>query len=151
VGLPDIRNLLPHAGPMVLLDRLISADAESVCAEVCIRQDSMFYKDGAVGAWIGLEYMAQAIAAFAGYNALVRGEPVKIGFVLGTRHYDCIRPLFLPGKVLKVSATRVFQDDSGMASFDCYINDESGPVASAGVTVFQPADAGEFLDRSLGE
>ena len=34
LGMPDIRSLIPHAGPMVLLDRVISADEDSLCAEV---------------------------------------------------------------------------------------------------------------------
>jgi predicted hotdog family 3-hydroxylacyl-ACP dehydratase len=150
VHFPDIHDLLPHAGAMVLLDRVVSADAESICAEVCIRRDSLFYADGGVAGWVGLEYMAQAIGAYAGYNARLRGEPVKIGFLLGTRRYDCARPLFLPGSLIKVCAKRVLQDDHGLASFDCHIDDESGRIASASVTVFQPADAEEFLKGSSG-
>ncbi len=146
MALPDIRDLLPHSGPMVLLDRVTSADAESICAEVRIRRNSMFYIDGGVGAWVGLEYMAQAIGAYAGYSAILRDEPVKIGFLLGTRNYQCLRPLFTLGSVIKVCAKRVFQDDNGLASFDCHIDDENGRIASASVTVFQPADAQAFLD-----
>ena len=67
--MPDIRTLVPHAGPMVLLDRVISADDENLCAEVRIRADSLFCVAGEVGAWAGLEYMAQAIGAYAGYTA----------------------------------------------------------------------------------
>jgi predicted hotdog family 3-hydroxylacyl-ACP dehydratase len=133
---------------MVLLDRLISADAESVCAEVRIRRDSMFSIDGAVGAWVGLEYMAQAIGAFAGYNAYLRGEPVKIGFLLGTRHYECQRPFFTIGTVLRVSAKRVLQGDNGLASFDCYIEDAQERIASASITAFQPARAEEYFEES---
>jgi predicted hotdog family 3-hydroxylacyl-ACP dehydratase len=148
VELPDIRDLLPHSGPMVLLDRVISVDAESLCAEVRIRQDSLFYRDGAVGGWVGLEYMAQAIGAYAGYSAYLRGEPVKIGFLLGTRHYQCIRPWFTLGSVIRVFAKRVLQDDNGLASFECHIDDDTGRIASASVTVFQPAEAEAFLDGS---
>jgi predicted hotdog family 3-hydroxylacyl-ACP dehydratase len=148
MALPEIRDLLPHSGPMVLLDRLISADADGVCAEVHISPDSMFCTDGGVGAWIGLEYMAQAIGAYAGYNAHLRGEPVKIGFLLGTRHYECVRPLFALGSVIKIWARRVLQDENGLASFDCYIEDDDGRIASASLTVFQPADAEAFLDGS---
>src|SRR2546426_3960121 len=89
---PEIRSLVPHSGPMVLLDRVVSVDEESLCAEVLIRADSMFCAAGGVGAWVGLEYMAQAIAAYAGYGARLRGAPVKIGFLLGSRRYECRRP-----------------------------------------------------------
>jgi len=146
--LPDIRALVPHSGPMVLLDRVISVDAESVCAEVRIRQDSLFYRDSGVGAWVGLEYIAQAIAAYAGYHAALRGEAVKIGFLLGTRRYECVRPTFALGSVIKVRARRVLQTDDGVASFDCSIDDESGRLGGASVTVYQPADAEKFFDGS---
>ena len=31
--LPDIRTLLPHSGPMVLLDRILSVDDDNLCAQ----------------------------------------------------------------------------------------------------------------------
>src|ERR1051325_2359742 len=64
---PDIRSLLPHTGRMVLLDRVIAADADNLCAEVTIRRDSVFFDGSGVGAWVGIEYMAQTIGAYAGY------------------------------------------------------------------------------------
>jgi predicted hotdog family 3-hydroxylacyl-ACP dehydratase len=144
----DIRAFLPHSGMMVLLDRIISVDAESICAEVRIRKESLFYADGGVGAWVGLEYIAQAIGAYAGYHAALRGEAVKIGFLLGTRCYECARPRFALGSVIQVRAKRVLQTEDGLASFDCSIDDESGRLGGASVTVYQPADAEEFFDGS---
>ena len=140
MDIPDIRLLLPHSGRMVLLDRVICADAETLCAEVCIRPDSLFCAQGGVGAWVGLEYMAQAIGAYAGYTARLRGEPIKIGFLLGTRQYECARPLFAVGSLLRISVKRVLQNDDGLASFDCRIDDPQGQLAKANVTVFQPTD-----------
>src|SRR5574341_117665 len=102
MNIPDIRSLLPHSGPMVLLDRVIAADEESLCAEVRIRQNSLFCNAGGVGAWVGLEYMAQAIGAYAGYAAKLRGDPIRIGFLLGTRRYQCSQPQFAVGSLLKV-------------------------------------------------
>ena len=81
--MPDIRTLVPHAGPMVLLDRVIAADDENLCAEVRIRADSLFCVAGEVGAWAGLEYMAQAIGAYAGYAARKRGEPDQAWLLIG--------------------------------------------------------------------
>lgn len=143
--LPDIRSLVPHSGPMVLLDRVVSVDEESLCAEVRIRADSMFCAAGGVGAWVGLEYMAQAIAAYAGYGARLRGAPVKIGFLLGSRRYECRRPIFPVGSVLRVSV-RVLHNANGLASFECRINDATEQLASANVTVFQPPDINDFLE-----
>jgi predicted hotdog family 3-hydroxylacyl-ACP dehydratase len=146
--LPDIRDLLPHSGAMVLLDRVVTADEESLCAEVRVREDSLFCLDGAVGGWVGLEYMAQAIGAYAGYRARLRGEPVRIGYLLGTRHYECKLPSFASGSLLKIYVTRLFQSDEGLASFNCHIDDENGRIASANVTVFQ-STADDELIREL--
>lgn len=148
--LPDIRSLVPHAGPMVLLDRVISVDQEKLCAEVRIHRDSVFAREEGVGAWVGMEYMAQAIAAHAGHSARLRGEPVKIGFLLGSRRYECGCPAFALGSVLRVHALRVLQAENGLASYECRIE---GPdvrvLATATITVFEPADAKEFLRGSL--
>ena len=148
--LPDIRNLVPHAGPMVLLDRLLTVDEETLCAEVTIEPDSLFCDGREVGAWVGVEYMAQAIAAHAGYAARLRGEPVKIGFLLGARRYECSRPGFAVGAVLHVHVHRVLLGENGLGAFECRIddaNDASGvPAAKANITVFQPENAGEFVN-----
>ena len=146
MNLPDIRSLVPHGEPMVLLDRVVCADAESVCAEVRIRPGSLFCGASGVGAWVGLEYMAQAIGAYAGYSARLRGEPVKIGFLLGARRYECSRPSFPLGSVLRVYVRRVLQSENGLASFECHIDDTEGRVATANVTVYQPGNINKFPD-----
>jgi predicted hotdog family 3-hydroxylacyl-ACP dehydratase len=143
--LPNMRDLLPHSGPMVLLDQVVAADDESLCAEVRVREDTLFYVDGAVGGWVGLEYMAQAIGAFAGFQARLYGEPVRIGYLLGTRHYECKQPSFALGSRLKIYVKRVLQSEDGLAAFDCRIDDASGLVARANLTVFQTADGKKFL------
>ena len=148
MGMPDIRSLVPHAGPMVMLDRVISVDEDSLLAEVRIRSDSLFCDADGVGAWVGIEYMAQAIGAWAGYNARLRGEPIKLGFLLGTRRYECRRPIFVLGSVLRVHARRVFQDENGLGSFECSIDNDEGRVAAATVTVFQPSNINDFLQGS---
>ena len=148
MGMPDIRSLVPHAGPMVMLDRVISVDEDSLLAEVRIRSDSLFCSADGVGAWVGIEYMAQAIGAWAGYHARLRGEPIKLGFLLGTRRYECRRPIFVLGSVLRVRVRRVFQDENGLGSFECSIDNEEGRVAAATVTVFQPPNINDFLQGS---
>ena len=143
--MPDVRTLLPHAGAMILLDRVRSADEESLCAEVTIRSDGLFCTTDGVGAWIGIEFMAQAIGAYAGYAARLRGEPVKIGFLLGARRYECNRSSFPVGALLKVYVRRILIGESGLASFECRIDGDEGELATATLTVFQPADVNEFL------
>jgi predicted hotdog family 3-hydroxylacyl-ACP dehydratase len=147
MDMPDIRSLVPHERSMLLLDRVLTADADSLCAEVTIRPDSLFCTKDGVGAWIGIEYMAQAIAAHAGHLARLPGEPVTIGFLLGSRRYDCTRPAFAVGSVLRIHAHCVLLADNGLGSYECRIEQDNETVANAIVSVFQPANAEEFLER----
>jgi len=146
---PQIATLVPHAAPMLLLDRVISADADKLCAEVAIADDSLFQTGAGVGAWVGIEYMAQAIAAWAGYHAQQRGEAVKIGFLLGARRYDANVPCFVTGSTLHVEVEKLLQADNGLGSFACSIKDADSQqqLAQATISVFQPHDAREFLQE----
>ncbi|HTH44482.1 MAG TPA: hotdog family protein [Oxalicibacterium sp.] len=146
--LPDIRELVPHAGPMVLLDRVVAVEGEGLCAEVAIRPGTLFCAENGVGSWVGIEYMAQAVAAFAGYEARARGEAVRVGFLLGSRRYECAGPAFAIGKRLHVHVQRTLQGENGLGAFECHIADADNAaavLATATITVFQPDNVGNFL------
>lgn len=153
-AMPDIAALVPHSGQMVLLDRVVSADADNLCAEVRIHAGSVLATEQGVGSWVGIEYMAQAIAAHAGWLARQRGEAVKVGFLLGSRKYDTSVPYFAPGSVLLVHVHRVLQAENGLGAFDCRIvsagadagvDAAAASLATATVTVFQPDNVNQFL------
>ncbi|MDN4051868.1 3-hydroxylacyl-ACP dehydratase [Massilia sp. YIM B02763] len=149
MNLPDIAALVPHSETMLLLDRVLAADADTLDAEVAIGPDTLFCADGAVGAWVGVEYMAQAVAAHAGHGAHQRGEPVRVGFLLGTRRYTCAQAAFPVGSVLRVHVERVLQGENGLGAYECRILAPDGAeLAGATITVFQPDNVEEFLQRS---
>lgn len=150
--LPPIADLVPHSGAMLLLDSALQADEESLLAQVRIHAGSQFAGEDGVGSWVGVEYMAQAVAAHAGYLAQLKGEPVKPGLLLGSRRYSTTQPLFPLGAVLHVQVRQVLRGDNGLGAFDCTIRLAGAeneavaePVASATLTVFQPDDVNEFL------
>jgi 3-oxoacyl-[acyl-carrier-protein] synthase-1 len=142
---PPVADLLPHSGQMVLLDSVFSVDDDNLCAEVRIRPDSMFCDGTAVGAWVGIEYMAQAIAAHAGWLARRRGDGVKVGFLLGSRKYEASVPAFAVDSVLHVHVHRALQGDNGLGAFECRIDHGTDTLATATVTVYQPDNVNEFL------
>jgi len=140
-----IADLLPHAEPMVLLDRVTAWDNEGLTASVTIRLDTRFATPGrGVAAHIAVEWMAQACGAFAGLRAQATGLPVRLGFLLGTRDFTADRAWFATGETLAVSVRQVFHETS-MAVFDCHINCKETICARARLTVFQPSgsDSGE--------
>lgn len=148
--MPAIRTLVPHSGAMVLLDRVVSADDDNLCAEVRIHAASMLADAHGVGAWVGIEYMAQAIAAHAGWKAWQKNQDVKVGFLLGSRKYQAGVPYFALGSVLRVHVHRVLQGENGLGAFDCRIDVMDAvagapSLATATVTVFQPDNVNQFL------
>jgi predicted hotdog family 3-hydroxylacyl-ACP dehydratase len=145
--MPAVATLVPHSGNMILLDRILSIDSDNLCAEVCITPNSMFASEAGVGTWVGIEYMAQAVAAWAGHQARARGEAVKIGFLLGARRYEAFCPYFEPGSVLHIRVTRALQGENGLGAFECKILENELLLAKATVTVFQPPNVDEFLQE----
>ena len=136
-----IAELIPHAGEMILLDALLEHGPEHVRCGLRVPTHGLFHDtDGALPAWAGVELMAQAIAAWAGCRAKASGEPVRLGFLLGTRHYVCNVAAFAPGSALVVEARREFSDANGMGVFACRIEGD-GIEATARLTVFSPPDA----------
>jgi len=134
-----VEELLPHSGRMVLLDRVIEFDEENMVAEVIVRDDGLFGHDNTVPAWLGIEYMAQTIAALGGMKRRLAGKTLNPGFLLGTRRYDCNVDIFAVGSVLTVNVKRLVEAQ-GLGVFDCRITAE-GILASAKLNVYQPDTA----------
>jgi predicted hotdog family 3-hydroxylacyl-ACP dehydratase len=141
VDLP-IAHIVPHAGRMSLLTRAIEGDAESFVAEVAVTTGGLFEP---LGAWVGIEYMAQTVAAWAGWRARLRGAEPRIGFLLGSRRYVSSQASFASGQTLRIEIRRVFLADNGLGQFDCRI--ERGPetIATAALTVYEPKGDAPFL------
>jgi predicted hotdog family 3-hydroxylacyl-ACP dehydratase len=132
----DVAELIPHSGKMVLLDRIISCDDNSLLAELVVRNDCLLGNDKAVPAWAGIEYMAQAVAAYAGVMAKRAGEPIKLGFLLGTRRYTSNVAEFKTGSTLTVRVEKIMQNDN-LGAFECMIQGVDVKV-SANLNVYQP-------------
>ena len=148
---PDISALVPHAGRMSLLTRVVAVEAEAVHAQVIIEAGDLFLDalgpGSGVGGWVGIEYMAQAVAAWAGAH---QGE-ARIGFLLGSRRYQCSRAAFVPGELLDIHVRREFQADNGLGQFACRIEIAGEAVATAQLTVFGPEDPQAFLRGEVNE
>ena len=132
--LPPIEDVLPHAGGMVLLSRVLSHERHRTVCEVEIDRQSLL-GDGSGGAeaWIGLEYMAQCVAAHGGLIGRTRGEPPRLGLLLGSRRLTFHTEGFHPGQTLAVTAERVWGGSEGLVSFDCRVEDgETGDLLVEG-------------------
>ena len=106
----DVAGLIPHSGQMVLLDRVLEFDGDGLIAELVVRDDGLFGDANGVPAWAGIEYMAQAVSAYAGIKSKLAGEPIRLGYLLGTRRYLSNVPSFAIGTLLTVQKRPIMQD-----------------------------------------
>lgn len=140
-----LADLLPHAGDMILIDEVLSFDEEQIHTRTTITPGGLFNdSNGNMPAWVGIELMAQSVAAYAGCLARSRGEPVALGFLLGSRKFECNVEHFPAGSQLTIHALRSLQDDSGMGVFECRL---TGPSidAFARLNVYCPPEPANYL------
>ena len=111
-------KIMKHKRTMLLLDRVVSHTDNFILAEVTISPASTFFHDGHVPAWVGLEYAAQAVAAFSGIRAMENNGESKVGFLLSCRRYICSRSAFKYGDVITIHAQEEF-NDGNMGGYTC--------------------------------
>ena len=146
-GYPPIEELLPHRGVMLLLDGVSAADAGGIEAHATVRAGAWYVDEhGAMPAWIGIELMAQAVAAFAGLEGRRRGEAPRPGVLLGARAYRTRAGSFPRGERLRISAKISDADESGFGTYACAIHGAAGPLAEATLKVFAPPDFRAFIE-----
>ncbi|MCP2075813.1 UNVERIFIED_ORG: putative hotdog family 3-hydroxylacyl-ACP dehydratase [Pseudomonas lini] len=142
-----LAELLPHAGDMILIDRILDFDDEQIHTLATVRPGGLFSRDdGGLPAWVGIELMAQSVAAFAGCHARRRGDAVELGFLLGTRKFECNVEYFPVGAELTIHGVRSLEDDNGMGVFECHIR-APGIHATARLNVFRPPQAAQYLNE----
>lgn len=146
-----LAELLPHAGDMILIDCIDSCDDEEIHTRATVRPGGQFNRaDGSLPAWLGLELMAQSVAAYAGCQARREGRAVEMGFLLGTRRFECDVAQFPAGAELHIHALRSLEDESGMGVFECHLRGE-GIHASARLNVYRPPQAASYLAEAAPE
>ena len=142
----DIDEWIPQRGAMQLLTRVLEADEDHAVAEVTIDADGLFFRDGRVPAWIGIEYMAQTIAAWAGARGRRAGRSgPRLGLLLGSRRFTASCDGFPEGATLRIEVACELAGDNGLGLFDCRITHDGRPMAAATVSVFEPEDAMALL------
>ena len=134
---------------MLLIDRVVAWDAQHAVVAATPRADAWYAEHGAMPSWIGLELMAQAIAAHVGLVARSHGNPPKAGVLLGTRRYRAKQAHFAADAELVITARMTFRDESGLGSYDSTITHGDAELATARVTVYEPLDFATFLREQL--
>ena len=134
---------VPHRGAMSLLDSVERRDELSIVARVRVPAEGLFVGADGVPAWVGIEYMAQAVAAWSGARAQAGGGSPRIGYLLGSRRYEATVAAFAIGAELQVFAQCELMGDNGLAMFDCRITQDGRVLASGRLSVFEPPENSE--------
>ena len=144
----EVETLLPHAGEIVLLDRIEAIAQDSITALTVARNDGLFNNTPQqLPSFIAIEYMAQAIAAWAGYRGKTEGQPVRTGLLLGTRDFKASADYIPVGAHLQVRAQRIMEMPNGLAVFDAWVTGD-GVEISGRLSVLS-VESLESLDSSL--
>jgi predicted hotdog family 3-hydroxylacyl-ACP dehydratase len=107
-----IAELVPHAGTMCLIDRVLHWDAARIrCAAESHRAaDNPLARDGSLAGICGIEYAAQAMAIH-GRLAGATAERPRAGFLASLRDVECVADrLDLVASELLVEAEQLFGD-----------------------------------------
>lgn len=141
----ELADVMPHAAPMILLSDIADFNENYCCALVNINANSFFYeKTNGVPSYVGIEYMAQTIAAWVGIQGRQQGRAPKIGFLLGTRKYNAQVYFFKNESCLYIRAELVYREGP-LGVFKCEIECENELLATANVNVYQPDSPEELM------
>lgn len=139
---PPIAELMPHAEPMRLLDRVLAHDdSQTRCAVDPSRSALFGDASGRVPVWVGIEYMAQCAAVHGGLRFLGSGEPPRPGLFLGSRRLVFRCDDFAPDRTLEVVA-RHAASGRGRFAFEAAVlaPDATTPLVEGRLTVLVPED-----------
>jgi len=133
----ELEDLIPHRAPMLLLDSVTDTGPGYATARVRISSESSFFVPGkGVPAYVSIEYLAQAIAALAGAEAIEAGTPIPVGYLLGTRKFSCNDAWIPAGSKLMVHVEEDYVDGHGMGAYTGKVMG-NGFEAQCRLTVFR--------------
>ena len=155
----SVESYLPHSGEMVLVDEIIEVGADFIITKTIIKNHAIFCESiESVGesqdsaeahdsqnlafpTYKAIELMAQSLGIFRALNE--KGSGSKLGFLLGARRFEILRPFILREARTKVVVS--MQDSSGMGVYDCEIFEGENLVARASISALNPSN--EFLSQ----
>ena len=140
---PVIDELVPHAGSMILIDAMTAwSEGEASCS-LRIRDRAPFVRDGRVETVVSIEYMAQAVAACLGYEALRGGAGVRVGMIIACKRFAAHVPSFAVDDALTIEVKCIRGNDT-LSHFDCRVLRDGALASEAVLTLYHaekpPAD-----------
>lgn len=137
-----IAPLVPHSGEMILLDQIDEFGEDYLIAQTTITDKNILLQNGKLATFSGIEIMAQGIAAWSGCIAVKANQPVRLGYLLGTRKLHIYSQEIPIGSTLKIKIKMSIQDATGFGVFDCQLIDlkENKVILEGALNVFSPKE-----------
>ena len=135
---PAVAELIPHARRMLLLSGVVAHDPDWTTCAVDVDRSELFRDaEGAVPAWVGLEYLAQCIAVYGALVARAKGNTPRFGFFIGGRRLKLRVDRFRPGQRLHATVEHL-GGDSGLVAFAGRIEPAEGgqPLVEGRLNVY---------------
>jgi len=134
----DLKDCLPHRGPMLLIDDVETVTARGGTGRVRLKPRAWYAEaSGRTPAWFGLEFMAQSVAACRGRHLARTGGSPRGGYLVGTRNYRCAASHFPAGAELEIRVELIDEDPSGLCAFRCAILEGGQVLAEALLKVME--------------
>jgi len=87
-----IASLLPHRGPMLLIEQLHTCDSTQGHGFATVQPGGIFIDSrGEMDPLVQVELLAQMVAAYKGYEATLAGRSVRAGFLVGIKDFSLAR------------------------------------------------------------
>lgn len=136
----NVAPLLPHSGEMVMLDKISDFGDDFLIAETVATEACLLVKNGELPTYMAAEIMAQGIAAWAGCKCVKAGQPISLGYWIGSRKLKFHAPLITLGHRLQIRIHLSIEDATGFGVFDCSLTDlETEQILIEGaLNVFRP-------------
>ncbi|MFW6086353.1 MAG: hypothetical protein ACODAG_04035 [Myxococcota bacterium] len=135
---PPVDELIPHARPMLLVDRVVAYAGDHIRCELHVQEGGPFVRDGRVGAIVAVEWLAQTAAAWVGLHTRGRADAARPGYLVHMRELALEAEHFEVGAHILVDVERT-SGDPDLGSFAGAIRraDQAGPVVRATFSVYR--------------
>ena len=141
-GAPSVAELLPHAGPMRLLHRVLEHGPEGAACEARAA-DAAIFRDaaGRIPAWVAIEWMAQCAGVHGALAILSPDAGPSVGYLASVQKLRFGTSSVPADALLRVEARRE-ATSGGLHAFACRAETADGALVAEGrLAVFAPRDA----------
>ena len=134
---PEIRTLIPHAGLMCLLDRVLEWDDQSILCLSNSHRDpaNPLRRNGQLSGVHAFEYGAQAAAVHGGLRARASATTAPPGYLAALRHARLfVNQLDEIAEPLRIYACRVFGEKTDTV-YECRVSSGDLLLADGRITI----------------